>query len=416
MTVESGSEVIREWKAGWPVVASSFLGAYLCIVFGYSFGFFVTHIEQELGWPRSWVTSGVTIVSVIGALVHPVAGVLVDRYGPRGVAIPCVIAYSGALMFLSTTGPSIESWWLRCAILGIAFGCINSFLWLAATVSRFRKARGMAIAVLQLGPATGMATLPIIAQYLIDGVGWRSAYVCLGAGGLVFVLPTVFFLLRPAPKRESQVEKGQARARPRRAFLGDARFWRLVAAAGLVTFGINGLSMNFVPLLMDMETPKASVLTAASLLGIGSILGRVICGYLLDRLPANLLGAAAFGFPVISCILLSAGYYSPAALAIAALLIGLSLGCEVDCLAFIAARLFGLIHYATAVGLLATAMSFGAGLGPLLGASIKDFFASYQWFLGIEMFVFILGAVLIASVGNVEHESSGPTARLPNGV
>lgn len=401
MRSNGATTAASEWKAGWQVVVASFLGTYLCVTFLYSFGFFIRPLEETFGWSRSGITTGITIVTIIGALTHPIAGMLVDRFGAWRVAVPSVIFYSSAVALLATTGPSLTSWWLRCALVGFAYGCSASFIWLTATVARFQNARGMAIAVVQLGPATAMTTLPLIVGFLLGHVGWRGALVWLAIGGFAIVLPAAVFLLRP-PKA-GPVQDAPAIVQPGATFaeiLADARFWRLVCAAACTTFGVNGLSLHFVPLLTDADVARSTALGVASLIGIGSLIGRFGCGLLLDRLPGNLIAGVAFCLPILPCLMLLFELHSVFSLSVIALMLGLTLGTEVDCIAYILARIFGLRRYATAIAVLAGAMSFGSGVGPLVGAFINDGFGSYNWFLIIEMVIFISGAAMIWSVGN----------------
>ena len=121
---------------------------------------------------------------------------------------------------------------------------------------------------------------------------------------------------------------------------------------------------------------------ARGAIGPALLLGRVAGGALLDRVFAPFVVAGMLLMLLLAVITIVAGPMSmPRGVAVA-LLAGVSLGAEVDCIAFLVSRYFGTRHFATTYGMLFGLFSLGYGIGPLVGGLVFDKFGSYLWVLG----------------------------------
>src|SRR6218665_1340374 len=95
-----------EWKQGWPVILASGAGMSLPSLVMFSMGLFVAPLENEFGWSRTVITSGMTVMAVVGFFFGPVIGLLVDRFGPRRIAVPGVFLYCSMFAALALTPDS----------------------------------------------------------------------------------------------------------------------------------------------------------------------------------------------------------------------------------------------------------------------------------------------------------------------
>jgi len=123
----------------------------------------------------------------------------------------------------------------------------------------------------------------------------------------------------------------------------------------------------------------------ASLVGLFSIAGRLATGILLDRFRASLVGAAVFLLPIAACALLLMAGDNRGAQMLAAAIVGLTLGSEVDVIVYLTTRHFGLKHFGVLYGGLLTALSLGTAFGPLAAAAVHDRTGSYEQFLFLTM-------------------------------
>ena len=167
----------------------------------------------------------------------------------------------------------------------------------------------------------------------------------------------------------------------------------------LVCGGIAGLITNLVPMLMDQKIERATAASYAGIVGISVIVGRIIGGYLIDRLWAPAVAAIFFAAPAISCYLLMSATLNTELIWLAALFIGLTAGVEVDILAFLTARYFGMRSYGALYGGQFVFFALGSGFAPALYGAAFDRFGNYQPVLIGSMILFLLSAGLILTLG-----------------
>lgn len=392
------------------------VGMYLCVTFLYSAGIFVAPLEAEFGWTREEISRGLLIVSFTGALIHPISGILGDRFGARRVALPGVVAFCLAIAACSFAGPSIWSWWFCTLLCGLTFGMIGSAIWVSGTIAGFDKSRGKALAVMQLGPGLALATLPIIGSALIAAFGWRVTFQIFALAGLLVAFP-IFYLGFADRRRTStdvrllNVKKIDVPGRTRHQIFRSRQFPKLAAATFLAVMGLNGMSIHFIPILADSGFILGRAAAIASLIGLGSISGRLIGGIVLDYFDAKIIAAIAFTLPVsVSLLLLFAGG-DAFQLSLAAFLLGLSLGAEIDVIAYLASRYFGMRNFGVAWGFISAAMAFGSGTGSWLGGLTHDRFGTYHVFEGGLIGAFLVAVVLVTTMGSYTNfETDNPPA------
>ncbi len=165
---------------------------------------------------------------------------------------------------------------------------------------------------------------------------------------------------------------------------------RLLLASVLFTFVALALVVNFIAIQTDagMEATTAGAL--AFWIGIFAIIGRLGTGLLLDRLRANLVGAAIFCLPILACLTFL--FLGTEGAFLSAALIGLTVGAEVDVIVYLATRHFGLKAFGALYGGLLVALSLGTALGPLAAANVYDRTGNYDQFFWIGI------ACMVASV------------------
>jgi len=107
--------------------------------------------------------------------------------------------------------------------------------------------------------------------------------------------------------------------------------------------------------------------------------GHVI-GAMIDRWPARVVGASVLGCGAAGALFILAVPSAPSVW-LAAALLGLCFGAEIDIIAYLAARIFPPERFATLFGIIVGLVTFGGGIGPLIAAIIYDHAGSYRpWF------------------------------------
>jgi predicted MFS family arabinose efflux permease len=187
--------------------------------------------------------------------------------------------------------------------------------------------------------------------------------------------------------------------------LTSAAFYQLFIASLLFSFTAVGIIVHFVPILTERGATALGAAGIASIVGIASIIGRLGTGFLLDRFSASLVGAVAFLLPVASCLLLLLDGSDPFSQSMAAALFGFTVGAEVDVIAFLATRQFGLKNYGIIFGSIVTAIAGGSAIGPFAAGAAFDKFGGYSEFLMLTIAMMLLSAICVAALKNPHRES-----------
>lgn len=396
----------QEWARNWPVVLASAAGVALSTVHIYSLGVMIAPLEAEFGWSRAQISSGMMIGAVVALLLSPFVGLLVDRLGPRRVALCGGTVYCAMVAMLSLAGPSIWSWMALWTALAIGVKGLIPLIWTAAVSSLFVRARGLAIALTLCGAGLGATLTPIVTSYLNEAYGWRMAYVGLGAFWAVLVLPLLFFLFtsakdrqRSAPPTEKPAVALLLTGLTARQGFRSPRFYKLAVAAFGIALVAVSFTVNLVPILTSTGLSQINAAEIAGLVGLASITGRLLGGYLIDRINGSLVAAVAVLLPIVSCALLLSMPGAPGAAKMAAVFLGLALGAELDAVAYLATRHLGMLSFGLLFGVISGLLSFATGLGPLIVSYSFDVTGSYSLALWAYIPVCVLSAILFLSLG-----------------
>lgn len=387
----------------WLVVFVAAIGISLSSLNTYSLGVFVRPLQAEFGWSRADIMLGLSIATAAGTLFAPFVGVLVDRFGARFIGIGGVATYCLATASLGLAGAAIWTWWALWVLVATTTCFIKPMVWTAPISGLFDKRRGLAMALALCGTGLASSLAPILSELLINNFGWRVAYHALGGGWALVSLPLLFLFFFDAGSKLAVRQTAAARAELPGISAKDGFrsrwFITLFAVTFLATMLIISLMVNFVPMMIDGGLSSVQAAQIAGITGISSIIGRISTGYLIDRWHGPFIGAAAFLLPAVACaILLKFGIHGWSATLVATLL-GLSIGAELDVVAYLSSRYFGLRNYGTLFGTITSMLSLGTAVGPPLAAHVHDVTGSYILWWWAMIPVSILASLLMASMG-----------------
>jgi MFS family permease len=254
------------------------------------------------------------------------------------------------------------------------------------------------------GVGLGSALLPMLAQALIAEYGWRAAYQIIGVLVFVIAFPSMAFLVGA---REAEASDGPRQAPGLTASdaLRTGAFWILAVSFLFVAMAASGMMAHLVPLLGDRGVKPGLATLTVSMSGIALIVGRLIAGYLLDRLFAPRVAMMFFAAPLIGILILIAGGGIGWMLA-AAVLVGLGLGAEVDLIAYLISRYFGLRSFGEIYGYLFAAFMMGGGAGPFVMGSSYTLFADYTPALCLFVIALLAACLLVLRLGAYQFGTS----------
>lgn len=395
-------EGLREWRDNGGLAFCSLLGAVVSVGHIFSLGVFMPLIESDTGWSRSEVTSSLLVTSVVGALFSPVVGRFVDRGYARRSVLGGALLYSLSLIALGLIPVSLIAWYCTWVLLAVGGAFFNLTVWTALISARFASNRGLSLAIIMCGTGIAAIIYPPAASKLTAAFTWRQAYMALGFLSALLLLPFFIWVHKPAITSPSASLASVALAAKPLAGpspFTTASFFMLASVALLLTMVVSGMNVHFVPVLVSLGAGGRQAADAAGMIGIGTIVTRLIVGAVVDRVDARLIGIPASLAPAGSLFLIwKFGGSYPLGEGAAAILLGAGLGAEGLLLAFMAGKIFGTARIGVVWGALMSLMLIAAGVGPLFAAGVFDRWHDYTLFFYGAAALSILSAVIIANL------------------
>jgi cyanate permease len=167
----------------------------------------------------------------------------------------------------------------------------------------------------------------------------------------------------------------------------------LALAFAAVNIAGAGVVAQLAPLLVDKGIPDGTAALVLSIYAGGILIGRLLTGVSLDRLPTAGVAAVMTLIPAIGLALLRVPSPSFWLAALAVIMIGLQQGAEVDLIAYIVSRSFGVRHYGAIYGALGVAGSLSTATSFVFFGKVHDMTGSYDLALTVGIVAFALGAI-----------------------
>jgi MFS family permease len=386
---------------GWVVVAIAFVTMAIGVNARTSFSLLLPPILDEFGWGRGLTAGAFSVGFFASALFSPLLGRAMDRWGPRGVIVPGVVAVGGGLAL----APLIHAPWHLYLTLGLlvsggslAVAYTGHALFLP---NWFVRRRGLAIGIAFSGVGFGSIVLLPWMQSMILRLGWRHA--CLAMAILLFAALIPLNLLQRRRPEDMGLEPDGERARTG-ATAGAAHPANVVNAAWASTDWTLGRAMRTAPFwwialgyvtalfawyavqvhqtkyLIEVGFEPSRAAYALGLVGFMGIGGQIGLGYLSDRIGREWVWTLAnAGFVVCYASLLAMREHPSAALlylmVVAQGLCGYGLA---SIYGAIPVEIFQGRQYATIFGTLGIFTTVGTGLGPWVTGAIHDRTGSYD--------------------------------------
>ncbi len=394
-----------EFRLGWKPLAAATLGV-ACGASPIPFNVLpivIGPINADLGWSFLEISAAVTIYGIIGALLAPVIGTLVDKHGVKPVALTALglFGLSFAAMYLVPRYlPAFYILWALIGIVGIGSTPVS---WSRAISMWFHANRGLALGILLLGTSLAALVVPQLSNYVLQLAGWRSVFPVVALLPLLVALPiALLFFREPKPDEmpeQAMGEGGLLKGLTRSEALKSYRFYVLFASICLVALAYGGVHIHMVQIVVLKGFNPTFAATVISVVAIGIFLGRIIVGVMFDRFWAPGIAFPVLCLPVISCMLLISGTSSEALILMAGFFLGFAAGAESDVVAFMAARYFGMVEYGRIYGLLYMPFGIFSSISPLLYGYVRDQTGSYDLMLQVSMVLFAIGGVILLTLG-----------------
>ena len=400
---------------GYWVAAAAFVLIFVSGGIGfYVFSLFVRPLQAEFGWGRGEIMIGLTTFFLIGGMVSPYIGRVIDHYGARMVTFSGALTLGLGLVFLSSM-QNIWHYYVSYVVIALGWGAIGPVPATALVSNWFEKRRGTALGIMSTGMGAGGLILSPLMGYFISSFGWRESYLALAILTWVTIIPLALFVIRTKPSDMNLEPYGTEVAEiniPDQALpiakqgltlkqaLSTPALWMIGLAFLLGSFAGNGAIQNQVPHLEDIGFPLTTAAAALGAVGLGSVIGKLFFGWLCDKIPAKFAWAIALGLGLTGIIILvNIKTESPSAMLwLYAIVIGVGLGGYLPIASMLVSSHFGLVSYGAIFGMVSLLQSIGISTGPLVAGYMYDAMDTYHWALIIFAAVCATGIFIILMV------------------
>ncbi|MEM7613236.1 MAG: MFS transporter [Pseudomonadota bacterium] len=402
-----------EFRFGWQVVVASAFGIALGLspLPFYTLGLFIEPYANEFGWTRDVVLSAFTVFTISAVFLAPLVGFLADKFGVRRVVLISIPGLSLGLMLMAFNNGSYALYLCLWAVLA-ALGVGTLPITFTRAVNRwFHDCRGLALGIALIGTGLSGFLAKIYVGYLIPTVGWQGAYIGLGLLPLLISLPINLFLFRDiddkkvrdrakalAAHRQSEVSMRPGGLTLRQA-CKDWRLWLLAYSFLPLSFIIGGPIPGIENVMTTQGFSTEQALTLGYALPLSVVVGRLVGGYMIDHIWAPAVAVVVLSLPIFFCAILRMDDPSYALALLGNVSLGLAAGVEYDLLAFLVSRYFGMRSYATIYGVMYAIFALGAGFGPWLYGLSAERTGSYDFILGIALFVIPFVTIPLLALG-----------------
>lgn len=397
-----------EFRLGWRVLILALIGIGTSVSVAplYAFGSMIVPLQEAFGWTRGEIQPAISFLFASSVISIQITGWLFKRYGIRLVTLCSLVALALAYALMTFNTGSIWQLYGGYALLAFAGLGTMQVTWTQLVNLWFDLNRGLALAIILSGTGLAALVLPPVLSWAIGQWGWRAGYWVLGLLPLLVTLPLSLFWLSTAAPLVKQiavaagadVEAVKLPGMDLRQAARSRRFWVCNFALLLAVTAMIGMVINTVPMLRDKGLSAAEAASVFSIYGVSLVLGRVVVGYLIDRLWAPGVAFVVLLTPAFGCLIFMT-QSDMHILMLGSILVGLGAGAEMDIAAFLMARYFGMRDYARVYSLHMGVIGLGSTLAPFGFAILFARTGTYDSMLTYCVLAFPLCSVLLLTLG-----------------
>ena len=370
---------------------------------------FVHPINQKYEWGRAAIQVAFTIFILTETWLVPFEGWVVDRLGPKPVAIVGGLLV-GIAWSLNSVADSLPLLYLGAALGGIGAGCVygtcmgNALKW-------FPDRRGLAAGLTVAGYGIGSAFTIIPMHHTIEHAGYEAAFLWFGLGQGALVCVAALVLAKPQPGQlpppSTHLVQSSRDFTPREV-LRSPLFWvlfvmsLLVTGAGLTfTAHLAAIARSFqvadVPVsLAGLTLPALTFALALDRITNG--IARPLCGWLSDHIGREITMIMAFTLGAASIFAFSRWGSDPVMFVLLASLAFFAWGEVASLFPATCTDYFGPGYATTNAGMLHTAKGVAAMLVPLSDPLVKatgDWQTVFAIAVGMNVAAAVLGIFVL---------------------
>ncbi|MEG1270031.1 MAG: MFS transporter [Ruthenibacterium sp.] len=373
-------------------------------------GIFFQPVCQDLGFSMGQFSIYLSIQGLFLAFTLPVVGKVLPKFNIRILISVAVALCSGTFMLMSTF-TAVWQWYIAGAVVGI---CGAFIFVLPAPImigNWFKKKTGIVMGITMSFSGIGGAIIsPIVANFVANS-GWRPAYILVGAIAMVLVLPFSIFVMdfKPADRglqaygsEEAAVDANGKAAAPTAAIgvsskdaMRSMAFVCVFLVAGFISL-CTTFQQHLPGFAASVGMTAAAIGTMTSCVMIGNIVGKLVLGFLNDKLGQKHAMSIAAVIVALSFVLLIVSNGNPLIAFAGAFCFGFVMAMSAVLVPIVVRTVFGSRDYSAIFSYISMGTSLIGSAGVSLIGFMYDGFGSYvpSFFVGIAACVLVVVALL----------------------
>ena len=389
---------------GWFVVAGAFAITFVGFGCAYTFSSFLESLQRDFGASRGSVSLVFSLAGFLYFGLGIVSGPLADRFGSRLLAVAGMLLVGLGLAAASFAQSLMQVYAAYGLGVGLGMGC--AYVPAVGAVQRwFLRRRGLASGLAVSGIGVGTLAMPPLATMLIAALGWRDAYLALGALAVVLGGGAALLIENDPRERGLGPDGDPPRSGPQAQVEGmsvheavrSQRFILLYIACLICSFGVFVPFVHLVPYAGDHGVAASTAVLLLSVIGVGSTAGRFFLGGLADRMGRQTALLAMFAGMAFSLAIWLVST-DAASLAGFAFVFGIFYGGWVAVLPAVVMDYFGGRNVSGIIGILYTSVAFGTLIGPSAAGFAFDITHDYTLPILASVSANIVAALIVAAM------------------
>jgi MFS family permease len=378
---------------GWRIVGAGagiqFLQSSLLLQ---SFGAYVAVLQEDRGWSKTELSFAAALHQMEAAIIGPLLGWFIDRFGPHGVIRAGVVVLGAGFMLMSQI-ESLAAFYAAFIVVALGSSMCGFMPLNVSMIYWFERKRARALSIVSFGLAFGGIAVPAVAWFMATW-GWRAT--AFGSGVLILLvgLPLAFAMRgkpvlygehvdgEPPAATPSKLPALEA-ARASRDFtareaLRTPAFWLLSLGHGFALFVVTAVNVHAITHLKEgLGYPVETAALFIMVMTVAQIGGIALGAAIGDRFDKRLICAWCMLLHMSGLLCLT--YASGAAMVVAfALLHGAAWGLRGPFMQAIRAEYFGVSAIGMILGLSFMIIVVGQIGGPLIAGGLADLTGNYR--------------------------------------
>lgn len=375
---------------GWRIVAAGGALQFLqSLLLNQAFGVYLAVLVEDRGWSKTAVSGAAALKSTETALLGPVLGWMVDRFGSQGIVRAGVVMFGIGFMLLSQID-TLAGFYAAFVIVALGSSMFSNFLVSVAIIQWFEKRRARALSALQFGGALGGLFVVLVA-WSIQSFGWRATAFGSGIIAILIGWPLARVIrsrpedhgetvdgLPPVPKNTGQAEAPSQRMFSAREALRTSAFWLISlghACSLLVVSAVNVHAITHMKEGLGYSLAQATLVI--TLVTVGQFFGVMLGWVIGEKFDKRLVSAACMLMHAAGLLMLTYAT-GPVILVVSALVHGTAWGLRGPFMQAIRADYFGRRSIGMIMGLSTLITVFGNIGGPILAGAFADWNGNYR--------------------------------------